>query len=186
VILRTAAGTRAIRVIESENNIFQLQVDMGLPEFNERKFFPFLTPGKKEYEYNGTKFYPVSTGNPHAVVMLDKYAGDLTELEIIGKEIESGDIFPERTNVEFVFPIKKNNRYDKPLIEAFFYERGAGVTSFSSTGTTAVFSILNDLGIIGDSMNMQTPEGVVPVFLKDKIFIESSTKIVYKGEYFKD
>ncbi len=183
-ILETPAGTRTISLISSKNNTFKLQVDMGLPDFNKKKFFPFLKPGKKGYEYNGITFYPVSTGNPHTVIILDENPADLTELKNIGKAMESGDIFPERTNVEFVFPFKKYGNNDPPVIEAFFYERGAGVTSFSSTGTTAVFSVLNKLGKIGNSMKMVTREGSVPIFLKDKIFIESSTEIVYKKEYF--
>ncbi len=183
IILRTSSGIRTIRLIETNNIIFKLQVDMGLPEFNEKKFFPFLEPGKNEYEYDGTRFYPVSTGNPHAVIILDEHIDDMSKLECIGKKMESGSIFPERTNVEFIFPITKKINNSTPVIEAFFYERGAGVTSFSSTGTTAVFSILNSLGKIGNSMKIQTPDGLVQVCLKDKIFIESSTKIVYKGEY---
>jgi len=186
VVLKTRAGIRTIHLIKSENTIFKLQVDMGLPEFNEKKFFPFLIRGEKKYEYKGTSFYPVSTGNPHAVVILNENTKDLSKLIKTGKKLESGTIFPERTNVEFVFPFEEKDNNEPLVIEAFFYERGAGVTSFSSTGTTAVFSVLNALGKIGESMKIQTREGTVPVFLKGKIFIESSTKIVYKREYHKD
>jgi len=183
ITLRTTAGNRTITLIDSIDERYTLRVDMGFPEFNEKKFFPFLIPGKKEYEYKGIRFYPVSTGNPHAVVILDTHIRDLSRLEKIGSEIESGEIFPERTNVEFVFPVKDPGTKNVPLIEAFFYERGAGVTPFSSTGSTAVFSVLHSLGIIGDSMMIKTSEGPVPIFIKDRIFIESHTKIVYKGVY---
>lgn len=181
--LKTGAGIRTIRLIAKEGNGYRQEVDMGLPEFNEKKFFPFLTPGKKEYEYKGTRFFPVSTGNPHAVVFLQKHPAEIEELEITGRELESGDIFPERTNVEIIFPIDRNNFEDIPVIETFFYERGAGVTPFSSTGSTAVFSVLHDLGIAGDSIKINTTEDPVLISLKEKIFIESYTKIVYKGEY---
>ena len=181
--LQTRAGTRIIRLISKEGNSFRQKVDMGLPEFNENKFFPFLTPGRKEYEYNGINFFPVSTGNPHVVVILKKYPEDITKLEMSGRILESGNIFPHRTNVEFVFPMDKTSAEDIPVIETFFYERGAGVTPFSSTGSTAVFAVLHDLGMVGDSLKIKTFEKPVLISLKKRIFIESYTKIVYKGEY---
>ena len=181
--LKTGAGIRTIRLLTKEGSSYRQEIDMGLPEFNEKKFFPFLTPGKKEYEHKGTHFFPVSTGNPHAVVFLEKEPAEIEELEITGRELESGDIFPERTNVEFIFPIDKADFEDIPVIEAFFYERGAGVTPFSSTGSTAVFSVLHDLGIAGDSIKIKTPEEPILISLKERIYIESYTKIVYKGEY---
>ena len=181
--LRTRAGTRIIRLIDKEGNGFRQEVDMGLPDFNEKKFFPFLTPGRKEYEYEGINFFPVSTGNPHVVVILKEYPEDIAKLKMSGMILESGNIFPHRTNVEFVFPIDKTSPEDIPVIETLFYERGAGLTPFSSTGSTAVFAVLHDLGLVGDSLKIKTFEEPVLISLKKRISIESYTKIVYKGEY---
>ena len=185
-VLNTTAGTRIIELIEQNDPLFRLRVDMGLPDFKNRKFFPFLAGSQNEYDYRGIPFYPVSTGNPHAVVILEQFPEDTGELVKQGGELEAAEIFPMRTNVEFVLRPDSENREEVPLIRTFFYERGAGVTPFSSTGTTAVFSVLHRLGLIGDSMKMETGEGPVPVMLKDKILIESSTQIVYKKEYPKD
>lgn len=181
--LRTRAGTRIIRLIDKDRNGFTQEVDMGIPDFNENKFFPFLTPGRKEYEYKGISFFPVSTGNPHAVVLLKEYPKDLTKLEKSGKILESGSIFPQKTNVEFVFPLEKPNTEYIPIIETFFFERGAGITPFSSTGSTAVFAVLHKLGMVSDSIKIRTSEEPVLISLKKRIYIESYTKIVYKGEY---
>ena len=185
ITLRTRAGSRIIRLIDKVGNRFKMEVDMGLPEFNNNKFFPFLTSARKEYDYKGISFFPVSTGNPHAVVILKDYPDDITKLEMSGKLLESGDIFPHRTNVEFVFPIGKTHGKDTPEIEAFFYERGAGITPFSSTGSTAVFAVLHNLGMVGDSIKIRTIENPVLISLNERIFIESYTEIVYKGEYIK-
>ncbi len=181
--LRTKAGVRYIQYKGYDKDKFLLEVDMGLPDFNKEKFFPFLIPGKKDYEYRGTHFFPVSTGNPHAVVLLQNNDTNISKLKTTGMELESAPIFPEKTNVEFVFPIDSVNNNDTPVIKTFFYERGAGVTSFSSTGSTAVFAVLHDLGIIGNSIKIETSSEPVLIYLKDRIFIESRTKIVYKREY---
>jgi len=182
-VLNTPAGTRLIERIGGTGPAFRLRVDMGLPDFFNPKFFPFLLENQIQYEYRGTQFYPVSTGNPHAVVILDQFPKEPGTLETRGRELESADIFPRRTNVEFVLRPESGISEECPVIHAFFFERGAGVTPFSSTGTTAVFSVLHRLGMIGNSIQIATAEGAVPVTLKKKIFIESSTKIVYKKKY---
>ena len=48
----------------------------------------------------------------------------------MGAEIESHPHFPNRTNVSFVKPV------DAHTIEVRFYERGAGETMSSGTGST--------------------------------------------------
>jgi len=61
--------------------------------------------------------------------------------ESLGREIETNPLFPNRTNVEFVKVLTRNE------IEVRFWERGAGHTMSSGTGSCAavVASILNGL-----------------------------------------
>jgi len=181
--LNTDIGRRNIILKKKEKQGCLQLVDMGIPNFNEKKFFPFLVNEKKEYLFEGISFIPVSTGNPHAVVFLHKRE-DRKILERLGKTIESGNIFPQKTNVEFIFPIEQNKSHDILVVEVLFYERGAGITPFSSTGSTAVFAVLHELGISEKSILIKTEEKSVPITQKNKIFIESYTKIVYKGEYY--
>ena len=78
-------------------------------------------------------------GNPHAVL----YMEDISDFDIerIGSAFEHCDIFPNRTNTEFVKVIDKNT------LSMRVWERGAGETLACGTGACAalVASVLNGL-----------------------------------------
>ena len=69
----------------------------------------------------------VNIGNPHAVVFVD----DATQvpLDVLGPQIENHIKFPERTNVEFVNVIDRDN------IVMRIWERGSGETMASGSGS---------------------------------------------------
>jgi diaminopimelate epimerase len=73
--------------------------------------------------------------------------------EILGREIEINPLFPNRTNVEFVKVISREE------IAVRFWERGVGHTMSSGTGACAatVASILN--GLTGRRVRVQTQAG---------------------------
>lgn len=192
VVLNTRAGTKTNKLIHVINpNKLRLQIDIGPSRFDDIKNFPFLEPGKQKYTFEGIDFYPVSVGNPHAVVILDKDIPD-NQLEDIGKRLESGNIFPYRTNVEFV--ILTPNGIDTVDFEkgtgfrVYFYERGVGPTLASSTGSSAVYAVLYKLNMIKTNPQVLTikREGInegIRVSGGTGILIENTTEIVYKGEY---
>jgi len=65
-------------------------------------------------------FTPVSMGNPHAVIFLQNESLDKFNVEKYGLPIERNiDIFPQRTNVEFVDVISSKE------ISMRVWERGA-------------------------------------------------------------
>lgn len=83
----------------------------------------------------------VSMGNPHCVIFV-KDGSDLLEMaKTYGPEIEKHPLFPEKTNVEFVKVISKNE------IDMRVWERGCGITLACGTGACAsvVAGILNNL-----------------------------------------
>ena len=101
------------------------------------------------------KINPVSMGNPHCVIFTDK-----TPLEMAkkyGPELEKHPYFPQKTNVEFVKVISKNE------IEMAVYERGCGITLACGTGACAsvVASVLNNL--TGNNVKVNLPGGVVNI-----------------------
>lgn len=73
--------------------------------------------------------HPISVGNPHAVVFVAD--PDATDVENLGPLIESDELFPDQTNVEFV-TIEGPDR-----IRMRIWERGVGETMASGTGATA-------------------------------------------------
>jgi len=172
--LKTISGNKQIKLLKREGNRFNLMVEIGNPDFDNRAFFPFLEEEKLEYSYKNERFYPLSVGNPHIVILLsDKIPND--ELAHRGSMLENASIFPQRTNVEFVL-FKNENQ-----CSVYFYERGVGCTQSSSTGSAAVFAVLQRLNQINNRLCIQTGENTAIISGKDMIFIENSTKIMYKG-----
>lgn len=76
----------------------------------------------------------VSMGNPHAVIFVDDatYKQVDQELESIGPQFEHNDVFPQRTNTEFVRAVSETE------FHMVVWERGAGRTRACGTGACAV------------------------------------------------
>lgn len=72
----------------------------------------------------------VSIGNPHCVFFVADC--EAVDLEADGKPIETHELFPDRTNVEFV-TVKGRDH-----IRMRVWERGAGITQACGTGACAV------------------------------------------------
>lgn len=90
---------------------------------------------------NGTEYRMtcVSMGNPHAVVFIDDT--DNLDIESVGPVFENHELFPNRTNTEFVQVV------DKSHVKMRVWERGTGETLACGTGccATTVACILNGL-----------------------------------------
>lgn len=112
----------------------------------------------------------VSMGNPHFVIFTAEKTMDMAKK--YGPEIEVNPLFPEKTNVEFVRIISKNE------IELSVWERGCGITLACGTGACAsvVAGILNNLteskvlvNLPGGAATIEwqglEPDANVPVFL---------------------
>jgi diaminopimelate epimerase len=192
VTLHTRVGKRTHHLIERLEHGFRLNIEIGRPDFQARHFFPFLESGTDEYKFAGVSFYPVSVGNPHVVVILESEICD-DELHSLGEMLESAAMFPHHTNVEFLIKTSNQpaNYPEGNNFRVFYYERGVGPTLASSTGSAAVFAVLQKVGFVTDLLTIpngndnnaiQQNQGV-KVSGRQEIFIENSVKIVYKGIY---
>jgi diaminopimelate epimerase len=72
----------------------------------------------------------VSMGNPHTVVYVEDV--DATDVAGLGRALETHDLFPERTNVEFVEVLDDHTARQRT------WERGTGETLACGTGACAV------------------------------------------------
>ena len=106
---------------------------------------------------NGTEYRMtcVSMGNPHAVVFIDDT--DNLDIESVGPVFENHELFPNRTNTEFVQVI------DKSHVKMRVWERGTGETLACGTGccATTVACILN--GLTGDEVTVKVLGGEIIV-----------------------
>lgn len=175
VILRTRVGKREVFLLKKEGKKFVMKVEIGKPDFQNLEFFPFLKKNQIEYEFDKVSFYPVSMGNPHAVVILDRGFSP-QRLSVIGKTLSSARIFPQGANIELVY--QKRGKY-----QVFFFERGVGKTDSSSTGAAAVFSVLKRLNKIQDTLVIENVFRPLEVSGYESVQVENLSEIVYKGTY---
>ena len=75
LILQTPVGRRQVELLARRGPVFQLKVEIGRPDFSNRTFFPFLKNRQDRSLIDGLEFYPVSVGNPHAVVLCRERIG---------------------------------------------------------------------------------------------------------------
>lgn len=178
VTLNTRAGQKTHHLLECEGNNLNLKIEIGEPDFADMAFFPFLEPERVEYRFNDFPFYPVSVGNPHAVILLDKGFRPLEkEPEKIGEMFESAGIFPRKANVELV------HFKDADNCEVYYYERGVGPTLSSSTGSAAVFAVLQKLKIIRERLTITSGGGTINIYGTGRVYLDNTVQIVYKGIY---
>lgn len=144
--IETLAGVKSLTLIGAETGRWIFEVSMGVPILSPAEIpfragdfptpvvnFPLRTT-KGEVPVTVT-----SMGNPHCAVFVRDF--DSHDWRSLGREIEAHELFPNRTNVEFVKVISRGE------IEVRFWERGVGETMSSGTGScgAVVASILNGL-----------------------------------------
>lgn len=129
-------------------------VDMGEPILTPEKI-PVKIKQKPVLNYplkvldREFKINCVSMGNPHCVIFVD----EAIEISKYGPLIEIFDIFPEKTNVEFVRVLSKEH------IKVDVWERGCGITLACGTGACAcvVAAVLN--GFTENKTKVSLPGG---------------------------
>lgn len=131
--IETLAGIMKAELGIENSKVVNIRVNMGSPIF-DKKAIPFNgDENNLNYiiEIEG-KSYNTATlllGVPHTVVYVDEI--NENEVMINGKKIENLNIFPCKTNVNFVSIVNKN------VIRVRTWERGAGCTLACGTGTCA-------------------------------------------------
>ncbi len=146
-------------------------MDMGRPVFDEHQIH-FQLPLR-----NGAREVTIlDVGNPQCVVFVDAFPRIGRAL---GAEIEGHPQFPKRTNVSFVRAV------DQHTIEMRFYERGAGVTLSSGTGSTgaAVAAILRK--VAASPVTVQTPaEESLQLRWDESVYLTGPAEIIGAGEFY--
>ena len=134
VTVETEAGVRTVKLIKQYGEVTAATADMG-----EVKLEPAAIPvniaadkvvnepvtvGGKDYNITC-----VNIGNPHCVIFVNNV--DAVDIHDIGPKFEHSDLFPERTNTEFVKVISPKK------LKMRVWERGNGETRACGTGACA-------------------------------------------------
>lgn len=120
----------------------------------------------------------LSVGNPHCAIFVEDF--DTLDWKALGAEIERHELFPERTNVEFIRVI------DRAQIEVRIWERGVGATHASGTCTSAaaVASMITER--CERTIEAITTGGRVSIKWRehdDMIVLAGAVEAVYEGNW---
>lgn len=115
-------------------------------------------------------------GNPHAVAIMDTPVEEFA-LTDVGPFVENHPMFPQRINFEIV------NVHARDRIRARIFERGAGETLSSGTGSTASAFACRKLGLVDDAVDVVVDGGVLRISWdeNDEAFLEGPAVEVYTG-----
>jgi diaminopimelate epimerase len=100
-------------------------------------------------------FCAATIGNPHCVLPLPKISADLARQ--IGPLLETHLRFPNRTNVQLMKVLDRNN------IQIEIWERGAGYTLASGSSSSAAAAVAHKLGLCDREISVHMPGGVIAI-----------------------
>jgi diaminopimelate epimerase len=165
----TGAGLKHLRLLSREDNRFLFEMNMGSPLVTELGLE--LTAGGAVRDC-----VILDVGNPQCAVFVANFGFDWRGA---GAELESHSRFPNRTNVSFVRVL------DRHTVDVRFYERGAGVTMSSGTGSTGAAAAALARGYVDNPVKVLTPAG--PLDLRwegTQICLTGPAEITARGEFY--
>lgn len=168
--------------VDQEDKVSLVRVNMGSPILEPERI-PVMVPGERAVDVpirvGGIthRMTCVSMGNPHAVVLVEN-VGDL-KLEQTGPLFESHELFPNRTNTEFVEVV------DRRHVKMRVWERGTGETLACGTGccATAVACVLN--GLTDNNVTVGVLGGEIQVTWdreENLVYMTGPADTVFEGE----
>jgi len=167
VTVRTDAGVKTCRLIKQNGNAFEFEAAMGEPAVGDEFSI--------KMSFGEVRGIPVSMGNPHYSIFVRKFvAGWQAE----GAEISTHHDFPHGTNVEFIHVQDDHN------IAVRFFERGAGETKSSGTGSCAAVVASIHTGRVKSPVTIHTQGGIQTVRWEGEVYLTGPALLVCKGEYF--
>ncbi|KZV35058.1 diaminopimelate epimerase, chloroplastic [Dorcoceras hygrometricum] len=168
----------------------KVRVDMGEPILNASEVPTKLPPNKNQsvvkakLDVDGVSWNVtcVSMGNPHCVTFGTEAIEDLRvdELDLaqIGPKFERNDMFPARTNTEFVQVFSPSH------LKMRVWERGAGATLACGTGACAVVVAAVLEGRAGRICRVDLPGGPLDIEWREEdnhIYMTGPAEVVFYG-----
>ncbi len=137
ITAETGAGILTLQLFPNrENRIERVRVNMGPPRLSREEIPMNGSPAAQVVAEELTvldrtfRITCVSMGNPHCIIYVDDVAD--FPVATYGPLIENHQLFPRRTNVEFIQIISRTE------VKQRTWERGAGETLACGTGASAV------------------------------------------------
>jgi len=163
--IATGAGIKHLSLLERHGHLFSFEMNMGSAVIEEL-----------HATIEGLDCAILNVGNPQCVFFVEHFDFDW---QALGARIERNSRFPNRTNVSFV------RAADGHTLDVRFFERGAGETMSSGTGSTGAAAASVARGVVAPPVRVLTPAG--PLDLRwdgNDILLAGPAEIVATGEFF--
>jgi diaminopimelate epimerase len=170
VSISTAAGPKSLRLVSRQDHRFMFEMDMGAPHVDEMRATLHLA-GR---DWDATL---LNVGNPQCAIFIDRFPD---HWQIPAAEAEAHPRFPNRSNVSFVRIL------DGHTIEARFFERGAGETRSSGTGSTGAAAAAILRGDVESPVEIRTPAGLLTLRWDESVFLTGPAELIGEGTYYLD
>jgi len=174
VRIATDAGVKICELTGHNGNEFSFRTGMGVPVVH-----PELSISVQGKDMRGV---PVSIGNPQFITFIDEFPHDW---QMIAAEIQTDRRhFPEGVNIEFVKVLSETD------IAIRIFERGAGETMSSGTGSSASAAAAIQTKGVQPKLNVHAPGGSQIVDWESsatghgELFLAGPARLVCRGEYF--
>lgn len=174
----TLGGVVKCTVSEGGNKI---TVEMGKVSFDAKKIPVLGVDGEvvnKQFEIDGKKYdYCCATvGNPHCVLPMKEVSSEIAHT--LGPKIENmTSLFPNRTNVQFLQVLDRNN------IKIEIWERGAGYTLASGSSSSAAASVAHKLGLCDGDITVHMEGGDLSIKITPDFSITMTGSATPVGVY---
>jgi len=181
--VETLAGIITPELIFKDKEISGIKVDMDIPKLKRReipmegKNDPTVVDETLKIDSKYVfKITCVSMGNPHCIIFVNNVQS--IPVDEIGPKIENHPLFPEKTNVEFIQVLNKQE------INFRVWERGVGETLACGTGACAalVAAVLNKK--TNREVIIHLPGGNLDIQWADDghVYMTGPAELVFRGE----
>ena len=167
--IETAAGVKSLELLSRDGPRCVFDMAMGTPRWEGDN-------GETDLELSSGEqpVVLVDVGNPQCAVFVPHFGFDWRAM---GREIETHRRFPNRTNVSFVRLIDEHN------IDVRFWERGAGETMSSGTGSTGAVASAILTKRAASPVTVTTPAGEMELRWDDQVYLRGPAELIARGEY---
>jgi len=184
----TRTGLRKLTYISHQGRAWVFRAEVGVPEFSAQAV-PFQPPEAVrepilQYPLTaGGATFPATIlfmGNPQCILFLNEW--DDFDWQWVGASLERNSHFPDRANIGFVRVLNDQR------IEARFWERGAGHTLASGTGSCACVVAAHLNGKTGRQVTVSLERGEMEVHWRETGMVELTgpAEIVSEGVFLAD
>ena len=168
ITIQTGAGLKTCTLTARRDWEYEFEIAMGSATVEKE-----LTLKVSSGEVRGV---PVSLGNPHYVIFVFDF---VSGWQSQASEIQRLPHFTQGVNVEFVKVSGKNE------VNALFFERGAGETRSSGTGSCASAVAAIATGCAESPVKVHAPGGTQTVRQEGgDLFLRGPAQLVCRGEFF--